>query len=134
MHPIKQALGGAAIGAVVLGGGAAAGSLIPSYAPTQRTVVSHTTTVDIAARCAEDDPCFTWSKMGDRRRGVLDLASGRRVVVGPCTFRHMWMNGNADLSKSSERMRGDWWAIHHGCGSQPGQSVVVHAAGFTEVR
>jgi hypothetical protein len=132
MHPIKQMAGGAAIGAVALGLAAGAGSLIPSDAPTQRALTAHTTTIDVVARCAEDDPCWTWSRMGNRRRGVLDLSTGQRVVVGPCTFRHMWLNGNADVSSASERMRGDWWAIHHGCDSLT--VVGVHANGIVEYR
>lgn len=78
--------------------------------------------------CQEDDPCWTWSKMGNRRRSVVDLATGERVVVGPCTFRHMWMNGNARLG-AGDRMRGDWWAIHHGCDRG---TLALHANGLPE--
>jgi hypothetical protein len=134
VHPIKQFAGGGAVALAVCAISASTGSMLPSDAPTPRSLPSSTTTVDIVARCAEDDPCWTWSRMGNHRRAVLDLASGRRVVVSPCTFRHMWMNGNAALSKRSEQMRGDWWAIHHGCDPAPGQSVYIHPTGLTEVR
>lgn len=120
MHPIKQFAGGGAIALAVCGVSAGFGSLIPADAPPQRVLVQPAASVTLPAR---------WTK-----RSVLDLSTGRRVVVSPCTFRHMWMNGNADLSKSSERMRGDWWAIHHGCDPAPGQSVYLHPTGLTEVR
>lgn len=69
-----------------------------------------------APRCgAEDAPTWTWSRCGNHRRGVIDLRTGLRVVVGPCAFRRLWLHGDADLSRASERMRGDWYAIQHGC-------------------
>lgn len=131
-HPIKQAIGGAAVFAAVLGLGAAGGSLVPEDAPAPRAIPLHTTTVDLATRCAEDDPCWTWSRMGARRRSVLDLSTGQRVVVSPCTFRHMWINGNADVSGAAERMRGDWWAIHHGCDAVT--VVGIYPTGLVEYR
>jgi hypothetical protein len=120
MHPITQFAGGAATALAVCAVGASAGALIPSDAPTQRVLVQPAASVTLPAR---------WT-----RRSVLDLSTGRRVVVSPCTFRNMWMNGNADLSRASDRRRGDWWAIHHGCEPQPGQSLYVHSTGLTEVR
>lgn len=67
------------------------------------------------ARCQEDAPCWVWSRMGDHKRGVVDLRTNALVVVGPCAFRRLWMHGNARLWSQADRMRGDWWAIHHGC-------------------
>lgn len=68
-----------------------------------------------ATQCQEDQPCWTWSTMGNRKRSVIDLRSGQRVIVGPCAFRNLWLHGNADLSHKSDRLRGDWTAIHYGC-------------------
>ena len=64
---------------------------------------------------AEDSAAWVWSRCGNHKRGVVDLRTGRRVVVGPCAFRRLWLHGNADLSRPADRMRGDWLAIHTGC-------------------
>lgn len=97
-----------------------------------------TQTVAMAA-CSEDSPdhCWVWSRMGNRRRAVVDLRTGKKVVVGPCAFRQLWLYGNADLSKPSQQMKGDWWAIHNGCKPttpQSGGTLYVHPTGNVEAR
>lgn len=62
-------------------------------------------------RCMEDQPCWTWSKMGNHKRGVT-TAGGKLLVVGPCRFATLYVKG---ALADTPRMRGDWWAIHHGC-------------------
>jgi hypothetical protein len=76
-----------------------------------------------AATCQEDEPCWTWSTMGNRHRGIVTL-SGNARVVGPCTFQRLYRTGHIAYSVAVggkrysgllERMRGDVWAIAHGC-------------------
>jgi hypothetical protein len=69
-------------------------------------------------RCREDMPCWVWSRMGNRKRGIRTMV-GRLRVVGPCQFHMLWLPGKVDLTgsrgASSQPMRGDWWAVLHGC-------------------
>ncbi len=63
--------------------------------------------------CAEDDPCWTWSTMGNLDRGVY--VKGRRFrVVTPCQFATL-----AELSlidwKRTAHLRGDAYARANGC-------------------
>jgi len=60
-------------------------------------------------RCQEDAPCWTWSTMGNRHRGVV-LADGRRVVVGPCGFARARIDW-----QRTPRLRGDATARRGGC-------------------
>jgi len=60
--------------------------------------------------CREDMPCWAWSRMGNRKRGVL-LADGRRVIVGPCGFKRLHDRGKVH----GQKIRGDAWAVQHGC-------------------
>jgi hypothetical protein len=84
-------------------------AMLPALAkPTDATSARHT------IACQEGDPCWSWSQMGNRKRGVVDLRTGLRVVVGPCAFRRLWMNGDANLVPNA-RLKGDWYAIKHGC-------------------
>lgn len=77
-------------------------AVAPGYAPASRTV------------CHEDRPCWIWSRMGNRRRGVVTMR-GTPIVVGPCTYARLWRAGSLDRTHRSQRMRGDWWALLHGC-------------------
>ena len=63
--------------------------------------------------CAEDDQCWTWPTMGNHRRGVVTM-HGNLPVVGPCRFARMARRHAIDWS-STPRLRGDRWAIAHGC-------------------
>lgn len=67
-----------------------------------------------AARCTEDSPCWTWSRMGNRRRGAVVTRGGNVRVVGPCAFAHLAADDAIDWS-STPRMKGDTWAQVHGC-------------------
>lgn len=78
---------------------------------------------DASQSCAEDSPCWTWSRMGNRKREVVTL-SGNVRVVGPCRFARMWASGHIGYSivvdghrygGMLEPMRGDAWARAHGC-------------------
>jgi hypothetical protein len=82
--------------------------------------------VHVTHLCAEDDPCWTWSRMGNRRRGVI--VDGRRRVVGPCGYAQLRVAGLLDAGNA--RLRGDAWALSHGCASGP----VVPPSGTVEVR
>ena len=63
------------------------------------------------AACMEDAACWSWSTMGNRSRAVTTLR-GQRIIVGPCYFRRL---AEADLIRYKP-LRGDYWAITHGCG------------------
>jgi hypothetical protein len=82
-----------------------------------------------APACEEDEPCFVWSKMGNLNRGVVVRKSERKrqdcertfkrgaiqvCVTDPCGFAYMWHRGIIDL-KRTPRLRGDVWAMMHGC-------------------
>lgn len=62
--------------------------------------------------CAEDNPCWAWSTMGDRHRGIVD-AWGNPRVVGPCEFVYRKRHGM--LSPGLDHMRGDRFA-RRACG------------------
>jgi len=62
-----------------------------------------------AAVCHEDQPCWSWSTMGNHKRGVT--VNGVRRVVGPCQFAKLV----ARKTVTYRPMRGDRWAINHGC-------------------
>ncbi|MEJ7786174.1 MAG: hypothetical protein WKF96_15315 [Solirubrobacteraceae bacterium] len=64
-----------------------------------------------APRCQEDAPCWTWSTMANRHRGVV-LSDGRRVVVGPCGFARA--AARIDWQRTPH-MRGDATARRGGC-------------------
>lgn len=66
-----------------------------------------------ASACQEDAPCWTWSRMGNRQRGVV-LRDGSRVVVGPCRYAWLVQGGRLDRTRTV-LLRGDSWAIRHGC-------------------
>jgi hypothetical protein len=78
-----------------------------------------------SVQCTEDMPCWTWSKMGNHKRGIVTLYGNERVV-GPCEFRRLWETGHIRYvvhvdghryGGMLQRMRGDWYAIEHGCES-----------------
>ena len=58
--------------------------------------------------CAEDAPCWTWSTMGNRQRGIT-LKGGKHVVVKPLRFAQLWDAGRIDWRKSAH-LRGDYIA------------------------
>lgn len=64
-------------------------------------------------RCAEDQACWTWSTMGNLRRGVT-TTRGTHRVVSPCTFAYLSMRGRIDWT-NTEHLRGDGFARRHGC-------------------
>jgi hypothetical protein len=71
--------------------------------------------------CQEDQPCWVWSKMGNRKRGIV-TAWGDSRVVGPCGFRREYdrsrkvgMGRYFLRTNRIEGLRGDYWALRHGC-------------------
>jgi hypothetical protein len=54
--------------------------------------------------CMEDQPCWTWSRMGDRTRGVLDR-QGHRVTVEACEFSYR--KAHHLLSPKTKPLKGD---------------------------
>jgi hypothetical protein len=103
------------VGAAIL---VSAASAFPVHATVPAVHVPAIPTVHVACG-AEDGATWTWSRCGNRRRGVRDLRTGRVVIVGPCAFRRLWMHGDAGIDGKAGTvdgpMRGDWWAIVHGC-------------------
>lgn len=78
-----------------------------------------------APTCTEDMSCWMWSTMGNHKRGVVTLYGNERVV-GPCEFRRLWEAGHLRYTVTVDghrytgmldRMRGDQWALKHGCES-----------------
>jgi hypothetical protein len=57
--------------------------------------------------------CWTWSRMGNRRRGIV-TRWGTPLVVGPCRFAKLRRAGRVDYPRFA-RMKGDAWAMQHGC-------------------
>lgn len=68
------------------------------------------------ATCAEDDPCWSWSTMGNRTRGITSL-NGTPLVVGPCRYARMWRRAHAlHMARLlGPALRGDAWARRYGC-------------------
>lgn len=68
------------------------------------------------AACAEDDPCWTWPQMGNRKRGVVSL-HGTPLVVGSCRYARMYARAKAlGMARLlGPALRGDAWARAHGC-------------------
>lgn len=68
-----------------------------------------------APACQEDAPCWRWPTMGDHKRGVFiaQRHGTRHAVVGPCRFARLAKSGRLD--STTPRLRGDGWAINHGC-------------------
>lgn len=61
--------------------------------------------------------------MGNHKRGIVTLYGNPRVV-GPCAFRRLWEAGHIRYTLRVGkvtyrdllvRMRGDQWALAHGC-------------------
>lgn len=71
-----------------------------------------------APTCEEDQKCWTWSTMGNEKRGVIlrshIYAGGVFRVVGPCTFRKLELSGRIDWTRT-DRLRGDHLARRYGC-------------------
>ena len=63
--------------------------------------------------CLEDEPCWSWSTMGNHKRAVK-TDGGRLLVVGPCRFRRLDKAGLIDWARTGD-MNGDSWARKNGC-------------------
>lgn len=64
----------------------------------------------VRAACQEDAPCWTWSTMGNHRRGIVTI-DGRRLIVNRYTFRTLDAIGVVDWRRT-RHLRGDWTARH----------------------
>jgi len=62
-----------------------------------------------AAACSEDESCWNWATMGNRKRGVV-TRHGNPLVVGPCRFARLLVQGRLDY-RASDAMRGDLTAF-----------------------
>lgn len=59
----------------------------------------------------EDDPCWSWSSMGNSQRGDVYLRDLRRPIVPTrCGFARLWRTHQIDWSRTPH-MRGDWHAL-----------------------
>ena len=67
----------------------------------------------ISPWCREDDPCWTWSTMGNRTRGIV-TTDGARLRVGPCRFRRLRQAHGIDWTRTPH-LRGDYIAARTGC-------------------
>jgi hypothetical protein len=72
--------------------------------------VNHAAPAEAPTRCAEDQPCFSWSTMGDHRRGVT--IDGHTRVVGPCAFQRLVYERGITVRP----LHGDGYALRYGCG------------------
>lgn len=80
------------------------------------------TSAHAATMCAEDAPCWTWSTMGNRKRGVVTM-HGTPLTVGPCRFARLVrthvvrFNVRVDghTYRVNDRMRGDALAMKAIC-------------------
>ncbi len=64
--------------------------------------------------CVEDQACWTWSTMGNERRGVYVKNVRAIRTVSTCTFRKMERAARIDWTRT-ERLRGDHLARRWGC-------------------
>jgi hypothetical protein len=64
------------------------------------------------AKCQEDAPCFTWSTMGNHKRGIATVDGAWRRIVGPCEFARLYRY--IDWSRTPH-LRGDATARRTGC-------------------
>lgn len=62
--------------------------------------------------CAEDEPCWTWSTMGNLSRGIV-TTRGARIVVDPPRFARLARAHRIDWH-ATPHLRGDAWARAHG--------------------
>ena len=65
----------------------------------------------------EDDPCWNWATMGNRKRGVVTVW-GTPINVGPCRFAKL-RRAHRLTYAPIDHMRGDVWAMRHGCDARP---------------
>jgi len=77
--------------------------LAPSAAPALASPLSAPAG---GTACLEDMPCFNWTKMGNRKRGVVTMW-GTMKVVGCGDFRWLVRHGDLD-ERSTPWLVGDW--------------------------
>ena len=65
--------------------------------------------------CVEDEPCWHWPTMGNRKRGIVSMR-GTHVIVSPCRFSLMMERRSwRERRIMGWGMRGDAFALKHGC-------------------
>lgn len=128
MRAALEMAGGAALACAVIGAGVALGGNYAESEPERVATVAPapTLTIDLPDPCEEDDPCWTWPTMGHHNRGVY--VRGQLRVVNACTYRKLRVAGLLDAR--TERLRGDAWAVKHGCGDDA--RLAVHPTGVVE--
>jgi len=73
---------------------------------------------NVVTHCAEDNPCWNWAKMGDRRRGAVYVRFGRHtygpIIVTAREFCLMLRHHRVAFPQT-RMMKGDGWAGQHAC-------------------
>lgn len=114
---LTAAAPGLAIAALVLVAAVLALAFVPSAQASVPQAPAKGKTV-VADVCYEDEPCWTWSTMGNLQRGVvLNTPRGerkRRAILDPCGFAYYDHMGWIDW-KRTPRLRGDGFARRNGC-------------------
>lgn len=67
-----------------------------------------TVVISFSGGCAEDNPCWNWTYMGDHRRGIQGL------IVSPCRFQRLILSGKINYRRS-DIMKGDDLAMRINC-------------------
>lgn len=63
-----------------------------------------------ATACQEDDPCWRWPTMGNRKRGVVTMWGTPKVVT--CgDFRYLHRTRNLSPGSRAGSLPGDWSCI-----------------------
>ena len=80
--------------------------------------ITPTTSAAAEPACAEDQPCWNWTQMGNRQRDVVTV-DGESMVVGTCRFQKLWYAKRIRYGGPGARiepLKGDAWARRYGCG------------------
>lgn len=103
------------VGAILTAIALALGVCAPNQSDARQSerTAPHTATTHRAKRCMEDNPCWDWTKHGNRMRGVI-LKTGDREAMGMCEFWQAHERGDFDLA-DQKRLKGDSYALKHGC-------------------
>lgn len=110
-----SAIATAALAALFLAGPTAASSPPPN--PAKGLAAAPSADADAAATlpgrpCADDEPCWNWTTMGNRRRGVVTMW-GTPLVVSP--HRYCLLARHHNLSPGLPKLRGDFTARRTAC-------------------
>jgi len=89
--------------------------LVLAVAGDEASAATDHTGTSYPTRCVEDMPCWSWSTMGNRKRGIVTVY-GTPKVVGPCGYRRVWERTPRSMrGLLGPTLKGDRWARRHGC-------------------